>query len=82
LFAAPDLKIINATVRWTVAADGWTEANIYFCQRQKCKQIWLAAFILPGTATGQQHKITPIQPDGRFIIQYQICFQNRCRECS
>ena len=27
-----------ATVRWTVAADGLTEANLYFRQRRKCKR--------------------------------------------
>ena len=27
----------NATVRWTVAGDGWTEPNLYFCLWQKCK---------------------------------------------
>ena len=30
---------INATVRWTVAADGWTEANIYLRHRRRCKRI-------------------------------------------
>ena len=38
--ATPDLKTINATPRWGVAA---TSANtggfFYFCLRQKCKQI-------------------------------------------
>ena len=29
-----DSKIINATVRWTVAADGSTEANITICLRK------------------------------------------------
>ena len=28
---------LNATVRWTVAGDGWTEPNLYFCLWQKCK---------------------------------------------
>ena len=30
---------LNATVRWTVAGEGWTEAIIYFRQRRKCKRI-------------------------------------------
>ena len=29
----------NATVRRTVAGEGWTEPNIYFRQRRKCKRI-------------------------------------------
>ena len=36
---ALDLKIINATVRWTVAADGLTEANLYLRQGRRCKQV-------------------------------------------
>ena len=36
----PDLNNLIATVRWTVAAAGWKAANLNFCQRQKCKQIW------------------------------------------
>ena len=35
-----DLKNQIATVRWTVAADSWMEANLNFCLWQKCKQIW------------------------------------------
>jgi len=29
----------NARVRWTLAREGLTERNLYFCQRQKCKRI-------------------------------------------
>ena len=37
-----DLNHPNATVRWTVAADGSTEANNNFSshREEKCKQIW------------------------------------------
>ena len=33
---------LNATVQWTAAADGSTEANRYFAfhRKAKCKQIW------------------------------------------
>ena len=34
-----DLNPLNATVRWTVAADSWMSANLNFCRRQKCKRI-------------------------------------------
>ena len=33
-----DLNNLNAT-RVSVAAEGLTEANLNFCQRQKCKQV-------------------------------------------
>ena len=33
------LERLNATVRWTVAADGSTEANLNFRQRRKCKRV-------------------------------------------
>ena len=39
LLGRRDLNNLNATVRWTVAAVGWTTANLYFCLRQKCKQV-------------------------------------------
>ena len=41
--APPDLNDLNASIRWTLARDGSTEANLYFCpvprKGQKCKQI-------------------------------------------
>ena len=37
---ATDLKDLIATVRWTVAGEGSAEPILYFCQGQKCKQIW------------------------------------------
>ena len=37
--SAERFESLNATVRWTVARDGWTEPNHNFRQRRKCKRI-------------------------------------------
>ena len=39
---------LDATVRWNVAADGLTEANINFSSRreEKCNQIWPVLFLM------------------------------------
>ena len=41
-YAEVRFEDINATVRWTVAADGSTEAKLNFSshREEKCKQIW------------------------------------------
>ncbi len=33
------LERSNATPRWGVAGEGWTEPNLYFRQRRKCKRV-------------------------------------------
>jgi len=40
-----DLNNVNATVRWTVAADGSTEANLYFLSTGKKMQTNLAGTV-------------------------------------
>jgi hypothetical protein len=34
-----DLNNLNARLRGSLAADGWTEANLYFLHSRKCKQV-------------------------------------------
>ena len=38
-FYAEGHEQLNATVQWTVAAEGWTEANLNFRQGRKCKRV-------------------------------------------
>ncbi|MBQ6839549.1 MAG: hypothetical protein IJO45_02530 [Oscillospiraceae bacterium] len=65
---------LDATVLWTVAADGWTEAILNFCQGQKCKQVLspvpYRAFITDLTVVDARFFVGEISSGGVSELSY------------
>ena len=58
LFPPGDSNHLKATVLWTVAADGLTEANIYFCHGKNADE----------SPAGHQKRATPIRGGALFLL--------------